>query len=207
MGISNRSSMMSAVATFILACCGCSFISGNSGVIITAFALKQQQQQVCETTIDKASKNSVVHTPVGKDGDGDYTASTKGCFDVIDAATPFILHEIQRQPIRKNHPFHIADMGTADAGTSLRLLSKIVKAVREREEEKEIVIHYKDQKDNEWKSVFNHALGYKTVTDAYGTEIETPYQLGNIFVEATGVGFHQQCYPRNSIDAIQFCNA
>ena len=205
-GVSNRRSMLSAVATtLILACGGCLFQSGNSGgVIVTAFALKQQQQ-VCDTK-NQANTNSnsknVVHTPVGKDGDGDYTASTKGCFDVIDAATPLILQEIQRQPIRPNHPFHIADLGTADAGTSLGLLTKIVKAVRARtnEEEKEIVIHYEDQKDNEWKSVFNHALGYKTVTDAYGTEIDTPYQLGNVFVEATGVGFHQQCYPRNSID-------
>merc|ERR1712238_157093 len=42
--------------------------------------------------------------------------------------------------------------------------------------------------------------GYNTVTDAYGTEIETPYTLGNVFIAATGVGFHQQCYPAQSID-------
>mmetsp|Transcript_2492 Transcript_2492/g.2752 ORF Transcript_2492/g.2752 Transcript_2492/m.2752 type:complete len:466 (-) Transcript_2492:65-1462(-) len=203
-----RRSILYTVATLILAC-GCTlFPSSNSGggVIVTAFALKQQQQQqqqVCDTTTKaKKNKNSVVHTPVGTDGEGDYTASTKGCFDVIDAATPLILQEIQRQPIRDNHPFHIADMGTADAGTSLGLLSKIVKMVRARtkEEEKEIVIHYEDQKDNEWKSVFNHALGYQPVTDAYGQDIDTPYQLGNVFIEATGVGFHQQCYPTQSID-------
>eukprot|EP00751_Fragilariopsis_kerguelensis_P004469 CAMPEP_0170832390 /NCGR_PEP_ID=MMETSP0733-20121128/50725_1 /TAXON_ID=186038 /ORGANISM="Fragilariopsis kerguelensis, Strain L26-C5" /LENGTH=455 /DNA_ID=CAMNT_0011198529 /DNA_START=56 /DNA_END=1419 /DNA_ORIENTATION=+ len=209
-GVHKRRSILYTVATLILACVCTLFQSSNSGgVIVTAFALKQQQQQqqqqqVCDTTNtkNKAKKNSVVHTPVGTDGDGDYTASTKGCFDVIDAATPLILQELQRQPLRANHPFHIADMGTADAGTSLGLLSKIVKMVRARtkEEEKEIVIHYEDQKDNEWKSVFNHALGYQPVTDAYGQDIDTPYQLGNVFIEATGVGFHQQCYPTQSID-------
>jgi len=184
-------------AATIIACC----TFQSSDVVVTALALKQQQ--VCDS-----KKNSVVHTPVGRDGDGDYTASTKGCFDVIDAATPLILKEIQRQPIRNDQPFHIADMGTADAGTSLGLLSKIVTAVRERtntakkdnDDEKEIVIHYEDQKDNEWKSVFNHALGYKMATDAYGNEIDTPYKLGNVFIEANGVGFHKQCYPKQSID-------
>ena len=143
-----------------------------------------------------------VHTPVGKDGEGEYTAATKGCFDVIEAASPLVLQEVASQPIREGQAFHVADYGTADAGTSLGLLSKVVRTVRERKnaEEKEIVIHYEDQLNNEWKSVFNHALGYKKVTDAYNTEIDTPYDLGGVFVEANGVGFHDQCYATGSID-------
>jgi len=179
--------------------CSATFHTGA----VTAFALKQQQQ-----TVPTANSN-VVHTPVGKDGDGAYSAATKGCFDVIDAATPLILNEVACQPLRDDHPFHIADYGTADGGTSLGLLTKIVKAVRERKgdnndssnnDEKEIVIHYEDQRENEWKSVFNHAFGYKKVTDAYGNQIDTPYDLGNVFIEANGVGFHSQCYPSKSID-------
>ena len=143
-----------------------------------------------------------VHTPVGTDGEGEYTAATKGCFDVIEAASPLILQQVCRQPIREGQAFHVADYGTADAGTSLGLLSKVVRTVRERTnaEEKEVVIHYEDQLNNEWKSVFNHALGYKKVTDAYNTEIDTPYNLGGVFVEANGVGFHNQCYATGSID-------
>ena len=53
---------------------------------------------------------------------------------------------------------------------------------------------------NEWQSVFNHALGLKSVSDAYGKAIPNPYDLENVFVEACGVGFHNQCYPSNSID-------
>jgi len=53
---------------------------------------------------------------------------------------------------------------------------------------------------NEWQSVFNHALGLKSVSDAYNQPIPNPYELGNVFVEACGVGFHNQCYPSNSID-------
>lgn len=53
---------------------------------------------------------------------------------------------------------------------------------------------------NEWQSVFNHALGLKSVSDAYGKPIPNPYALQNVFIEACGVGFHNQCYPSNSID-------
>jgi hypothetical protein len=92
-----------------------------------------------------------VHVPVGKDGEGLYTASTKGCFDVIDTATPLVVNEIEKQPIRSlgfgSPAFHIADYGTADAGTSLGLMTRMVQEVRNRvgDDEKEIVLHYEDQ--------------------------------------------------------------
>lgn len=158
-----------------------------------------------EATTTSAAANVVVrplsiHTPVGRDGEGAYTAATKGCFDVIHTAAPMVLKEVAAQPLRPNQAFHIADYGTADAGTSLGLLTKVVQQVREREANKEVVLHYEDQLGNEWKSVFNHALGFNKVTDAYGNDIDTPYKLGNVFVEACGVGFHSQCYPSNSLD-------
>ncbi len=53
---------------------------------------------------------------------------------------------------------------------------------------------------NEWQSVFNHALGIKAVSDAYGKPIPNPYELQDVFIEACGVGFHNQCYPSQSID-------
>ena len=94
-----------------------------------------------------------VHAPVGKDGEGEYTAATKGCFDVIQAATPKILDEIFKQAERTHGSpaYHIADYGTADAGTSLGLLSKMVKTLRKRDAGKEVVLHYEDQLTNEWQ--------------------------------------------------------
>ena len=56
------------------------------------------------------------------------------------------------------------------------------------------------QLTNEWQSVFNHALGLKAVSDAWGNPIANPYDLKDVFVEACGVGFHNQCYPSSSID-------
>ena len=87
--------------------------------------------------------------PVGKDGKGLYTASTKRCFEVIATATPLVLNEIEKQPIRPfgSPAFHIADYGTAGGGTSLGLMTQMVEHVRTRvgKKDKEIVLHYEDQ--------------------------------------------------------------
>lgn len=170
---------------------------------LSAFALASSAT-IATSSKSGATGGAGAHVPVGKDGEGAYTASTKGCFDVINTATPMILKEIENIPLTcsDRKAFHIADYGTADAGTSLGLLSKMVQAVRKRvdNDEQEVVLHYEDQLTNEWKSVFNHALGLKGVVDAYNNPVETPYALGNVFVEACGVGFHNECYASNSID-------
>ncbi|KAL3787359.1 hypothetical protein HJC23_004384 [Cyclotella cryptica] len=179
-----------------------STLSATSRLGVRAFAAVAEPQ-TCTT---KATGGAGVHVPIGKDGEGEYTASTKGCFDVIDTATPLVLNEIEKQKLRPfgvgSAAYHIADYGTADAGTSLGLLSQMIQAVRDRSEDddKEVVLHYEDQLTNEWQSVFNHALGLKSVSDAYGKLIPHPYALKNVFIEACGVGFHNQCYPSNSID-------
>ena len=43
-----------------------------------------------------AAKKVELHAPIGRDGEGLYTASTKGCFDVIAAATPAVLAQARR---------------------------------------------------------------------------------------------------------------
>ena len=115
-----------------------------------------------------AAKKVELHAPIGRDGEGLYTASTKGCFDVITAATPAVLAQVQKAAPSQTGPFVIADFGTADAGTSLGLMCEVIDRVREREPGREVSIMYEDQLQNEWKSVFNHAFGNISVTDAYG---------------------------------------
>ncbi|KAG7370601.1 SAM dependent carboxyl methyltransferase [Nitzschia inconspicua] len=146
------------------------------------------------------------HSPVGKDGEGLYSASTKGCFDVIDTATPYVMQAIENIPSAKDSSnlFTVADFGTADGGTSLGLMAKIVQAVRQQSgnADREIHIHYEDQRENEWKSVFNHALGITQVTDAHGKILPVlrPDASSGVFVSACGIGFHEQAFPSNSID-------
>jgi len=174
----------------------------DSVIILAVSALCESTatSQKNSATIDVSGKVKI-HTPVGKDGDGLYTASTKGCFDVIAEATPLVLDAIGSIPMPVEGVLSIADYGTADAGTSLGLMQHIVDAARSRVKDKEISIQYEDQKDNEWKSVFNHALGHKNVVDAYGNELSSPYSLTNgIFVSASGTSFHEQVYPTASVD-------
>ena len=77
-----------------------------------------------------AAKRTELHAPIGRDGEGLYTASTKGCFDVIDAATPAVLAQVQKAALTTKGPFIIADFGTADAGTSLGLMCRVIDKVR-----------------------------------------------------------------------------
>eukprot|EP00890_Picochlorum_soloecismus_P004020 jgi/Picsp_1/4619/NSC_01989-R1_sam dependent carboxyl methyltransferase len=150
--------------------------------------------------------DSNVHRPVGEDGAGEYTAATKGCFDVIAAASPAILESIEKMKIyadssKHGRPFTIADYGTADAGTSLGLMCDVIARVRARDPEREVLIVYEDQTNNEWKSVFKHAYGLIQVTDAYGRQVECPTQkYDKVFVSAVGMGFHTQVLPSSSVD-------
>lgn len=118
-------------------------------ILFCTSTLTSSMSVATATAVDKATGGAGVHVPVGRDGEGLYSASTKGCFDVIDAATPLVLNEIEKQSIRPfgSPAFHIADFGTADAGTSLGLMTKMVEGVRKRigDDEKEVVIHYEDQ--------------------------------------------------------------
>jgi hypothetical protein len=136
---------------------------------------------------------------------------------VIDTATPAVLEAIRTIPgaqeDKKDELFTVADYGTADGGTSLGLMAKIVQAVRQQcqNPHRQIHIQYEDQRENEWKSVFNHALGYRQVTDAYGNALQSPAARvtstddgvspsNGVFVSASGVSFHEQAFPSNSID-------
>ena len=76
------------------------------------------------------------HVPYGSLGSSLYSLATKGCFDVIDNATPMVLTCIQQIIEDRNRnsiantPFSIADFGTADGGTSIPLIYKIISMIR-----------------------------------------------------------------------------
>ena len=74
-------------------------------------------------------------------------------------------------------------------------MTSVIQAVRERGgKDLEVLLQYEDQKDNEWKSVFNHVLGHNVVSDAYGQPVPHPRTGADsgVFVTACGVGFHEQ---------------
>lgn len=141
------------------------------------------------------------HVPWGVAGEGTYTASTKGCFDVIARCGPLVQEATERAlAARKTRgaagePFHIADFGTADGGTSLPLMRNVVARVRAAEPDTAIVVGYEDQAQNDWQSLFRLVQGHIEGGP------ETYYEPdGNVYAVAVGTSFYESCFAPESID-------
>ena len=150
------------------------------------------------------------HTPFGSSGSSLYSLATKGCFDVMDNATPLVLNCIDELIDHRNHlklsdsPFNIADFGTADGGTSIPLMYKIISRIREDKHHKHtpIQILYEDQANNDWNSLFQNVQNrnenkIQINPNEYFTE-----QFDDIFVLISGTSFYEQCFLSNSVDFI-----
>lgn len=146
------------------------------------------------------------HVPWGADGEGVYSAATLGCFSVIDSASEFVIQGAERVGTTAGASAHgvvrIADYGTADGGTSLELIGRVITAIRAYAPGVDIEVCYEDQPNNDWRSLFYHAEGLRPITGlgqnvhvaAYTTEHE------RVYVYACGRSFHAQCFPQASID-------
>ncbi len=65
-------------------------------------------------------------------GGGLYSLATVGAKHVIDAATPLVINAIEALPESSlKDGFVISDMGCADAGTSLSMITKSIDAIHE----------------------------------------------------------------------------
>ena len=100
-----------------------------------------------------ASEAGGKHVPYGESGAGFYSDNTKGCYDVMDRLSTSTLAAVERTLATRaargaaaaNEAFTVMDMGTADAGTSMNLMSDVLDAVRAAEPETQIVVVYEDQ--------------------------------------------------------------
>jgi hypothetical protein len=99
----------------------------NCSILILLASASPSWSFAASNTVTQKSGTGV-HLPIGKDGEGEYTAATKGCFDVIGVTTPSVISQIHEQSIRTigSPAIHIADFGTADAGKIIHaLLSRL----------------------------------------------------------------------------------
>eukprot|EP00213_Chloropicon_mariensis_P003828 CAMPEP_0197475098 /NCGR_PEP_ID=MMETSP1309-20131121/6539_1 /TAXON_ID=464262 /ORGANISM="Genus nov. species nov., Strain RCC998" /LENGTH=382 /DNA_ID=CAMNT_0043014993 /DNA_START=222 /DNA_END=1370 /DNA_ORIENTATION=- len=137
------------------------------------------------------------HVPYGDDGKGHYTLATKGCFDVIDNATSLCTQALETVPVGEG-AFTFADYGTADGGTSMPLLSKLIGEFRKREPSREVVVAYEDQPNNDFKSLFFYVQGIASVgREGYdGTYLK---EFDDVFVSVCGTSFHDQCFPTGTV--------
>lgn len=142
-----------------------------------------------------------VHTPLGEDGKGLYSAGTLGQFEVLSNITDALMEALEvvtSADSFKNDPYlSICDFGTADAGTSLPVLNKIVDRAKEKDPEKDVMIQYEDQPTNEWRSVFAHVTGKNPVMGVKRTYLQA-FPTG-VYVSAVGRSFYDQCLPAKSL--------
>jgi SAM-dependent methyltransferase len=127
-------------------------------------------------------------------GGGLYSLATIGAKHVIDAATPMVLEAIESLPLQSTGAgFMISDMGTADAGTSLSMITRAIDAVRARAPQTPITVIYSDQPRNDFNAL---------IANVYGLGSYESYLEGraNIFPMVSGTSFYKQIVPSGTLD-------
>jgi hypothetical protein len=167
--------------------------------------LQPKLQRAFSTAPDaeEAEEAALKHSPYGAEGAGYYSEATKGCYDVMDNAKPMVLEAVRRALASRQAlctagtPFHVADFGTADAGTSMPLLRAVVRAVRLAEgPATPIVVCYEDQTTNDWNSVFKRVHGLLPGSD----ESFLSWGDDQVFALASGTSFYKPCFPARTLD-------
>ena len=112
---------------------------------------------------------------------GEYSRVTKGAKDVIDNAIPMVLEAVSTMNVGSEFVF--SDMGTADGGTSLELVQRVISKVRAQREDAQITIVYSDQPGNDFNAL-----------------MQTTLKLGeNVFAYMAGASFFRQILPRGAL--------
>jgi len=130
---------------------------------------------------------------VAMKGAGYYSKATTGAKDVIDNATPLVLDAAAVVPIPTDgRPITVADMGCADGGTSMQMIGKLLRALRERAPGVPIQMVYTDLPRNDFSQVFQHIYGL--------TDVESPLlDIPDTYFFASGTSFHQNIFPAESL--------
>jgi len=127
-------------------------------------------------------------------GGGLYSLATIGAKHVIDAATPMVVDAIEslsRESIADG--FTLSDMGTADAGTSLSMVAKVIDVVSTRAPEAPITIVYADQPRNDFNALMTNVYGLGT----FESYLE---KRADIFPLVSGTTFYKQIVPAGTLD-------
>jgi len=125
---------------------------------------------------------------------GLYSLATIGAKHVIDAATPIVIDAIDKLPLDSiQSGFTISDMGTADAGTSLSMITKVVDAVAARAPGAPVTVVYSDQPRNDFNALIANVYGL----GSYESYLE---RHADIFPLVSGTSFYRQIVPTNTLD-------
>ncbi|MEL7542272.1 MAG: SAM-dependent methyltransferase [Pseudomonadota bacterium] len=126
---------------------------------------------------------------------GYYSERTRGAKDVIDKARAMLLDAVAALPEPEDgRVLRLADFGAADGGTSKETIHAVIAALRTRFPAHQVQMTYTDLPSNDFSNLFKNMLGLTGSGHDYLTEIE------GVFLDAVGIGFHQQLLPDVSLD-------
>ena len=127
-------------------------------------------------------------------GGGAYSLATKGAEDVINTATQIVLEALDSINISENQVlFTFSDMGTADGGTSLKMVEKFIHSLQKIAPEININIVYADQPKNDFNGLVQTILGL----GHFRSYLET---TENVFPLFSANSFYKQILPDNTLD-------
>jgi len=127
-------------------------------------------------------------------GGGAYSLATKGAEDVINAATQIVLEALDSINISENQDlFTFSDMGTADGGTSLKMVEKFIHSLQKIAPGININIVYADQPKNDFNGLVQTVLGL----GHFSSYLET---TENVFPLFSANSFYKQILPDNTLD-------
>jgi hypothetical protein len=141
-------------------------------------------------------KQEATAATVAMKGGGYYSESTRGAKDVIDRASILLMESIDHiEKPANGRPVQIADMGAADGGTSKETVYNLVRKLKKRWPEKQIVVTYTDLPSNDYSQLFKNMAG---MTDT--PEFTYTRDFDGVFVHGSGTSFHQQILSDESLD-------
>ena len=127
-------------------------------------------------------------------GGGVYSLATRGAEDVINKAAPLVIDALNSMSIPEDQSdFTFADMGTADGGTSLKLVENFINSLRKKSPQLDINIVYVDQPKNDFNSLVQTVLGL----GHFPSYLET---AENVYPFFSANSFYKQILPDNSLD-------
>ena len=126
---------------------------------------------------------------------GDYSTHTQGAKDAIDNARDLACRAIDEMDVAgTGEPFHIADYGAADGGTSIDLHRATISALRARAPRRAVCVTYTDLPRNDYSALFTTTHGGRPGVTSYRDEHD------DIFVYAAATSFFEPIFPPRTID-------
>ena len=126
-------------------------------------------------------------------GGGVYSLATLGAKIVIDLAGDRMKAAIQAMDSSSfREAFAIADMGSADAGTSMGMIDAVISEVRRLDSSLPVTVYYTDQPRNDFNALIRNVHGLGEF-DTYLNRHK------DVYVLMSGTSFYEQMFPKGSL--------